>query len=58
MVGVEIRTNLRMDAAGAFAFLAGIEVSSVHAIHISRWSAKVAEVAFEVGHLGDLFHLF
>ena len=58
MVGVEVGTDLRMDAAGALATFAGIEVSAVHAVHVGRGSAEVAEIALEIGHLDDLLHLF
>ena len=56
MVGVEIRAYLRMDATGTTAFLAGIEVAPVHAVHIGRGSSEVGEVALEVGHLDDLLY--
>lgn len=41
MVGIEIGTNLRVDATGSFALLARIQIASSHAIHIGRRSAKV-----------------
>ena len=34
VVGVEVRTDLRIDAAGTLTFLTGIEVASVHTVHI------------------------
>ena len=58
MTGVEVRADLRMDAAGTSALLTGILVAPVHAVHVGRGSAEVGEVAFEVGHLDDLLHLF
>ena len=57
VVGVEVRTDLRMDAAGTAAFLAGVLIAARHAVHVCRGSAEVGEVAFEVGHLDDLLHL-
>ena len=58
MVGIKVRTDLRMDATGPAALLAGIEVAAVHAVHIGRWSTEVREVSLEVGHLDHLLHLF
>jgi len=58
VAGVEVRTDLRMYAAGSPALLAGVDVAAMHAVHIGRRSAEVAEVALEVGHVDDLFHLF
>ena len=58
MVRVEVRTYLGMDTTGSATFLTGIEVASVHAVHIGRWAAKVGEIALEVGHLDNLLHLF
>jgi len=46
-----------MYAAGAAAFPAGLDVTSVHAVHVGRRAAKVADIAFEVGHLDDSSHL-
>ena len=57
VVGVEVRTDLRLDATGTTAFLTGILVASRHAVHVGRGAAEVGEIAFEVGHLHDLFHL-
>ena len=34
MVGVQVRAYLRVDAAGSAAFLAGAQVTAVHAVHI------------------------
>ena len=34
MVGIQIRAYLRMNATGAFTFLAGILVAPRHAIHV------------------------
>ena len=58
VVGVEVGTDLRMDATGPPALLAVALVASAHAVHIGRGTAEVGEVAFEVGHPDDLFHLF
>ena len=46
-----------MDAAGTLAAFAGSMIAAMHAIHVGRRSAQVAEVAFEVGHLNDLPYL-
>ena len=58
MIGVEVRTYLGMDTTGSATLLTGIEVTSVHAVHIGRRTAKVGEIALEVGHLNNLLHLF
>ena len=58
VVGVEVRTYLRMDAAGALTAFAGVDIASVHAVHVGRRTAEVAEIAFEIRHLDDLLHLF
>ena len=34
MVGVQVRTNLRMDTTGAFALLTNIDVAAMHAVHV------------------------
>ena len=47
-----------MDATGALTLLAGLVVATVHAIHISRRTTQVAEVALEAIHLNNLLHLF
>ena len=57
VTGVEVGTDLGMDAGGALAVLAGLEIAPVHAVHIGRRTSEVAEVAFEPGHLNDLAHL-
>lgn len=57
VAGVEVWTDLGMDAGGALAVLAGLEIAPVHAVHIGRRTSEVAEVAFEPGHLNDLAHL-
>ena len=57
MAGVEVRTYLRMDAAGALAVFTGLQVAAVHAVHIGRRASEVAQVALEVFHLYDLLHL-
>lgn len=56
VVGVKIRAYLRMDATGAFAFFAGVDVAPVHPVHVCRWSSQVGEIAFEVVHLHHLSH--
>ena len=56
VVGVQIFANGRMNARGTFAALAQAFVASLHAIHIGRRAAEVAEITFEVGHVGDLLH--
>ncbi len=58
VVGIKVRTDLRMDATGTATLLTGIKVTAVHAVHIGRWTAEVGEVTLEVGHLDHLFHLF
>ena len=58
VVGYEIRTNLRIDARGTFAHSTSLRVLAVHSIHIGRGSAKVGQIALEVGHFYHLLHLF
>lgn len=53
VVGVEVAADVGIDAGGTFALVAKVEVAAVHGIHVGRGSAEVAEVAFEVGQLGD-----
>ena len=57
VTGVEVGTNLRVYAAGTLAFLAGIQVASVHPIHIGAGASEVAKIAFEIRHLNDLLYL-
>ena len=56
MVGIEVRAYLGMDARRALALPALVLIGSAHGIHVGTRSAKVAQVALEVGHLGDGFH--
>ena len=58
VVGVKVRTYLRMDATGSLALLASLDVAPFHAVHVGRGSTEVGEIATEIGHLGDLLHLF
>ena len=58
VVGIEVGAYLRMDTAGALALLAGIEVATVHTVHVGRRTSEIAEIAFEVRHLDNLLHLF
>ena len=53
MVGVEVFADVGMDAGGAFALVAEVEVLAVHGVHVGRGTTQVAEVAFEIGELGD-----
>ena len=57
VVGIEVRTDGGMYAAGTGTALACLLVASAHAIHVGRRSAEVGEIAFEVGHLSHLLHL-
>ena len=57
VVGVQVGADGRVDARGAAALLAEVEVASVHAVHVGAGASQVAQVAFEVGHLGDGLHL-
>lgn len=57
MVGIEIRARLGVKARRPHAFLAYREVVSMHAVHVGRRAAKVADIAFEVVHTGHLTHL-
>ena len=56
MVYIEVGTDFGVDARGALALSADVEVATAHAIHIGRWAAQVGEIAFEVGHFDDLPH--
>lgn len=57
VVGIKVGADLRMDATGSLAAFAGVEVTAVHAVHVGRRPAQVAEVAFEVGHRGNQLNL-
>ena len=57
VIGVEIGAYLRMNATRALAFLACLMIASVHAVHICRRTAKIAEIAFESRHLSHLLYL-
>ena len=57
VVGVEVRADLRMDAAGALAFLAEVLVAPAHTVHVRRRPAEVGEIALEVGHVDHLPYL-
>ena len=57
VVGVEVRTYLRLDATGAAAFLTGVLVAPRHAVHIGRGASEVGEIALEIRHLHHLLHL-
>ena len=57
VVGYEIRTNLRIDARGTLAHSTRLWILAVHSIHIGRGSAKVGQIALEVGHFYHLLHL-
>ena len=41
VVGVEIGADLGMDARGALALVAEVEVLAVHGVHVGRWAAEV-----------------
>lgn len=56
VVGIKVGADLRMDATGSLAAFAGVEVTAVHAVHVGRRPAKVAEIAFEAWQLHDLLH--
>ena len=58
VVGVQIGAYLRMNARGALAPLAGFQVLAMHAVHVGRRSAQVAQVALEVGQLAHFVHFF
>ena len=57
VVGIEVLTNLRIDARGPFAMLAGFLVASAHAIHVCRRTAKIAQIALEARHSHHFLHL-
>ena len=57
VVGVQVGAYLGVYAAGALAVFAGLVVAAVHAVHVGRGTAEVAEIALEVVHLGDLTDL-
>ena len=58
VVGVQVRTNLRVHARWALAHLARLLVLAVHAIHVCRRTAQIAQIALEIRHLDDFLHLF
>ena len=58
VVGVEVLADAGLQASGSGTFLTESLVLSLHAVHIGRWTSQVADVAFEVLHLGHFLHLF
>ena len=57
VIGVEIGAYLRMNATRSLAFLACLMIASVHAVHICRRAAEVAQVTLEIGHLRNFLYL-
>ena len=57
VVGVEVGARLGVQARGACAALAAIQVDAVHAIHVGAGASEVGDVALEVVHLRHLLHL-
>lgn len=57
-VGVEVGAYLGMDARRTRTLFASLMVAPMHAVHVGRGSAKVAQIALEIGHLCDEFHFF
>ena len=57
MVGIQVGTYLRINTTGTLAFLTGLEITSVHAVHVGRRTTQIAEIALESVHLHDLLHL-
>ena len=58
VVGIEVRTNLRVHARWALAHLARLLVLAMHAVHVGRRTAQVAQIALEIRHFYDFLHLF
>ena len=57
VVGVEIFADGGLQTGGAGAFLAEVFILALHAVHVGRGAAQIADVTLEVLHLGYLFHL-
>ena len=57
MVGVQVLTDVRLYASRAHALLTETLIFAFHAIHISRRTAEVGDITFEIFHLKDLLHL-
>ena len=58
MVGVEVFANGGLQAGRTGAFLTEVFVLALHAVHIGRRTAQVADIALEILHFGHFFHLF
>src|SRR3712207_3906862 len=58
VVGIQVRTNLRMYARRTLALPAYGFVASFHAVHVGRRTSQIAQVTFEVGQLCHFPHLF
>ena len=57
VVGVQVRTNLRVHARWALAHLARLLVLAMHTVHVGRRTAQVAQIALEIRHFYDFLHL-
>lgn len=57
MVVVEVGARLGVKARGTGAALASLQVVTVHGVHVGAGTTQVADVAFEILHLGHLLHL-
>ena len=56
MVGVKVRTYLRIDTRRTLALGTSLEVSSVHSVHIGRRAAKIRKIALEIRELHYLLN--
>ena len=57
VVGIEVRTNLRVYTRRALAHFAGFLILAVHSVHVGRRTAQIAQIALEIRHLDDFLHL-
>ena len=57
VVGIQVRTHLRVYARRTLAFFACRFVIARHAVHVCRGTADIAEIAFEVGLFNYLLYL-
>jgi len=53
VVGIEVGADAGVDAGGFFAGGANGKVAAFHAVHVGGGAAKVGEVAFEIGAVGE-----
>ncbi len=56
VVSVHVFADVGVDAGGAGAFFAEIDIATAHVVHVGRGAAEVAEVAFEAWQFYYFFY--